>query len=171
MTPDKNLTGLEKKKEQSRARAKTLKDNVTIAKRRREGPSQTPGVKVVGYEFTSTRRESEDSPESEVTAYILRRGGFLVRGEEAAVAEISRKADRSEVAEVYIARIKGLDEKWGLSRKFYQRHGKTVFAHRFEDGTILEYSVESYKGYVSRTYYIVRGQEFHPFAQHNYKKT
>jgi len=172
LTDDKDSTGWERKKEQSRARAKRLKENVEAARRKHLGVSQTPGVKVKGYEFQDSSPDDTNSEDlqSIVTSYILRRGGFEVVGEDAKVMNILTRERNSDVASIHIARITGLDEKYGLARKFFAKRNESVKASQLEDGAIIEYGLESYKGFVSRTYYVVRGWEFSPFVQHNYRK-
>ena len=102
-----------------------------------------------------------------ITEYLLEKGGFEIT-EEQLVDTISKKRDSKDVMEVQIARIKGFQEKWGLDRRFLS---KSIYAHRFEDGAIFEQSLISYGGFVSRTYYVVEGNEFRAFAQHNFRKT
>ena len=51
MTEDEETMGWERKKEISRKRAQKLKENAETARRKHLGVSQTPGVKVKGYEF------------------------------------------------------------------------------------------------------------------------
>jgi len=70
-----------------------------------------------------------------------------------------------------MARILGPDEKYGLERKFFFKKRPALHAHRFPDGTVIEVGLQSYSGYVSRTYYVVDGNEFRPFAQDNFRKT
>jgi hypothetical protein len=172
LTEDDETIGWERKKEISRKRAKQLKENVETARRKHLGVSQTPGVKVKGYEFQDNSSE-DTSPEdlqSIVTSYILRRGGFEVVGEDAKVMSILSRKREPDVAATYIVKITGTDEKYGLARKFFPKRNRSVKASKFEDGTIIEYGIESYKGFVSRTYYVVKGWEFYPFVQHNYRK-
>ena len=172
MTDDQDSNGWERRKEQSRARAKRLKENVETARRKHLGVSQTPGVKVKGYEFqdSSTDDANPEDLQSIVTSYILQRGGFEVVGEDAKVMSILSREREPDVAATYIAKITGTDEKYGLARKFFPKRNRSVKASKFEDGTIIEYGIESYKGFVSRTYYVVKGWEFYPFVQHNYRK-
>ena len=101
-----------------------------------------------------------------VTEYLLGKGGFEIT-EERLVDTISKKRDSKDVMDVQIARIDGFHDKWGLDRKFLH---KSLFAHRFSDGTIIEHSLISYGGYVSRTYYLVEGNNFRAFAQRNFRK-
>lgn len=102
-----------------------------------------------------------------VTEYLLEKGGFEIT-EEQLVDTISNRRDSKDVMEVQIARIMGFHEKWGLDRKFLS---KSIYAHRFEDGAIFEHSLISYGGFVSRTYYVVEGNEFRAFAQNNFRKS
>ncbi|MHA1769769.1 MAG: hypothetical protein ACTSV3_07990 [Candidatus Thorarchaeota archaeon] len=165
--------GKERKREESRSKAKRVKENADWARRKRSS-TQTPGVVIRGYEFkgTSPREEghSEGLLESEVVDYVLRRGGFVVH-EGDSVDTLTRKRDSEDVAEIFIARILGRHDKYGLERRFFSRRGRPIHAHTFEDGTIIELGVESYNGFVSRTYYVVRGTDFHPVAQHNFRKS
>ena len=164
--------GPERKRETSRERAKRVKDSADW-RRRTGSAARTPGLAIRGYEFQDdgASETPEDSTlEEQVVAYILRRGGFRTNREDT-LETLSRKRDSTDVADVFIARIVGMDEQYGLERKFYQRRGRPIHAHTLEDGTILEYGVESYSGYASRTYYIVRGSAFEPLAQHNFRKT
>lgn len=101
-----------------------------------------------------------------MTEYLLGKGGFEIT-EEQLVNSISKKRDSEDVMEIQIARIIGFHEKWGLDRKFIS---KSIYAHRFENGSVLEQSLISYGGYVSRTYYVVEGNEFRAFAQRNFRK-
>jgi hypothetical protein len=172
LTDDESI-GFEKRKEIARMRAKKLKENAEMARRKQQGISQTPGVSVKGYEFTDDSPEERisDDLESMVTDYILRRGGFLVEAEDAKVMSILARKREPDVAATFIAKITGTDEKYGLARKFFPKRNRSIKASKFEDGTIIEYGIESYKAFVSRTYYVVRGWEFYPFAQHNYRKS
>ncbi|MFW9834876.1 MAG: hypothetical protein ACFFEK_12830 [Candidatus Thorarchaeota archaeon] len=130
----------------------------------------TPGVKIVGSTLFDNKSERPSEVASDlkqaVIEYLLRKGGFEIT-EERLIDTISKKRDSKDVMEVQIARIDGLDEKWGLARKFLH---KSLFAHRFSDGTILEHSLISYGGYFSRTYYVVEGSTFRAFAQRNFRK-
>ncbi len=164
------MDGLERKKEQARKRAKAVHESAIIAQRRGER-TLTPGVKIIGSSFLErdegiNRSDTEHSLFQEVTEYLLRKGGFEIT-EEQLVDIISKKRDSEDVMEVQIARINGLHEKWGLDRKFLS---KSIFAHRFENGSIFEHSLISYGGYVSRMYYVVEGNEFRAFAQWNFRK-
>lgn len=107
-----------------------------------------------------------DANRQAVLAYVLGKGGFEV-SETSLVEMISKKSDSKDVMEVRIARIKGLHEKWGLNRQWISR---SVYAHRFENGAIIEHSLLSYGGFESRTYYIVEGNNFRSFAQWNFRK-
>ena len=131
----------------------------------------TPGVKIVGSKFLDNKSKTPSEVESDlkhaVIEYLLRKGGFEIT-EERLTDTISKKRDTEDVMEVQIARVDGFDEKWGLARKFLH---KSLYAHRFSDGTIIEHSLISYGGYVSRTYYVVEGNSFRAFAQHNFRKT
>jgi hypothetical protein len=163
--------GLERKKEQSRKRAKAVRESAIFTKRKRER-SLTPGVKIVGSKFLEREAEQRDTAYSEnelklaVTDYLLKKGGFQVT-EEMLVDKISKTRDSEDVMEIQIARIRGFHERWGLDRKFIS---KSIYAHRFENGAIFEHSLFSYGGYVSRTYYVVEGNEFRAFAQNNFRK-
>ena len=112
------------------------------------------------------RADSENELKQAVTEYLLNRSGFQVT-EEMLVDTISKKRDTEDVMNIQIARIVGFHEKWGLDRRFIR---KSIFAHRFENGAIFEHSLISYGGYVSRTYYVVEGNEFRAFAQRNFRK-
>jgi hypothetical protein len=101
-----------------------------------------------------------------VIEYLQRKGGFEIT-EDQLVDTLSKKRDSEDVMEVQIARIRGLHEKWGLDRRFLSR---SVIAHRFENGTVFEHTLISYGGYVSRTYYVVEGNEFRAFAQRNFRQ-
>lgn len=174
MTRSDDSKGRERRREDSRTRAKRVKDNADWS-RRKGAATQTPGLAVKGYEFRDTAPSPEaeiesEKLEAEVVSYILRRGGFATK-EEDTIPTLTRKRDSEDIAEIFIARIMGPDEKYGLDRRFFQKRGRAINAHSLEDGTIIEYGVESYKGFVSRTYYVVRGSVFHPIAQHNFRKT
>jgi hypothetical protein len=160
---------LERKKEQARIRAKAVRDSAIFARKKRER-SLTPGVKIVGSRlFDDDSRESTESKSRlklEVTDYLLRKGGFEIT-EERLVDTVSKKRDSEDVMDIQIARIDGFHEKWGLDRKFLH---KSLYAHRFSDGTVIEHSLISYGGYVSRTYYVVEGNNFRAFAQRNFRK-
>ena len=101
-----------------------------------------------------------------MTDYLLRRGGFEIANEPL-VNSISKKRDSEDVMEIQIARIMGFHEKWGFDRRFIS---KSIYAHRFENGSVFEQSLISYGGYVSRTYYVVEGNDFRAFAQWNFRK-
>lgn len=164
--------GLEHKKEQARLRAKRVRESAIIARQRSER-SLSPGVKIIGSGLLE--EESGDADEQilksqlqqDVADYILKRGGFLVTGEEK-VETLSRKRDIEEIMDVRIARVTGFHDRWGLDRKYTR---ESAHAHRFEDGTIFEYTLRSYSGYESRTYYVVDGPQFRAFAQHNFRKS
>ncbi|TFG28557.1 hypothetical protein EU528_11050 [Candidatus Thorarchaeota archaeon] len=165
----------EKKKEESRRRAKSVRDNAMWARKTGTSRQMTPGVKVVGAPLfrddpKDTKKESEVSLESMVLAYILRKNGIEIT-EQTTTPTIYRKVEDAEVADVMIARILGPDEKFGLDRKFFFKSRQSFHAHRFPDGTVIEVGLQSYSGYVSRTYYVVDGTEFRPFAQDNFRKT
>ncbi|MFW9982614.1 MAG: hypothetical protein ACFFE3_11955, partial [Candidatus Thorarchaeota archaeon] len=98
------------------------------------------------------------------------KGGFSI-SDKTTISTIYNRADSKDVSEVIIARILGPDEKWGLERKFFFRGRQSIHAHRLQNGTIIEVGLQSYSGYVSRTYYIVDGNEFRAFAQYNFRKT
>ena len=163
--------GLERKREQARKRAKAVRESAIFTKRKRER-SLTPGVKIVGSTILERGQEeidttySENGLQQEVTEYLLKKGGFQVT-EEMFVDKISKKRDSKDIMEIQIARIKGFHEKWGLDRRFIS---KSIYAHRFENGAIFEQSLLSYGGYVSRTYYVVDGNNFRAFAQRNFRK-
>ena len=161
--------GLERKKEQARKRAKAVRDSAIFTRKKRE-PSLTPGVKIVGSRVFEREPEAPARKESDlrliVTEYLLSKGGFEIT-EERLVDTISKKCDSEDVMDIQIARIDGLHEKWGLDRRFLH---KSVFAHRFTNGTVIENSLISYGGYVSRTYYVVEGNNFRAFAQRNFRR-
>jgi len=163
--------GLERKKEQARKRAKAVRESAIFTRRKR-GRSLTPGVKIVGSSILERGQEETDATYSEnelklaVTEYLLKKGGFQVT-EVMLVDKISKKRDSEDIMEIQIARIMGFHEKWGLDRRFIS---KSIYAHRVEDGAIFEQSLLSYGGYVSRTYYVVDGNEFRAFAQRNFRK-
>lgn len=167
---EQRTTGFERKKEQARKRAKAVRESAIIARRRKER-SLTPGVKVIGSTILekgegNVESDIRDELRQTVLAYLLKRGGFQIT-EERQIDKISKKPDSKDVMETQIAKIMGLHEQWGLDRKFIS---KSIFAHRFENGTIFEHSLVSYGGYVSRTYYVVEGNEFIAIAQHNFRK-
>lgn len=111
--------------------------------------------------------ERTDNVRQVVLAYVLNKGGFEI-SDKHLVEKISNKRDSEDVMEIRIARIVGLHEKWGLNRRFISR---PVYAHRLENGTVIEHSLLSYGGFESRTYYVVCGNEFQAFAQWNFRKT
>jgi hypothetical protein len=162
---------LERKKEQARQRAKRVRESGIIARRRGES-SLSPGVKVIGSRLLDADEEKTASADSQskllqdVTNYLLKRGGFLIT-EAVLVDTLSKKRDSDDVMDVRIAKIVGFHDRWGLDRKFTR---ESAHAHRFEDGTIFEHSLTSYRGYESRTYYVVDGSHFRAFAQHNFRK-
>ena len=165
----------EKKKEESRRRAKSVAENARWARKTGTSRQITPGVKIVGAplfrdEPTESRKESDESLEDFVLAYILRKSGIKIT-DQTTVPTIYRKVKDAEVADVMIARIQGPDEKFGLNRKFFLKSRQSFHAHRFPDGTVIEVGLQSYSGYVSRTYYVVDGTEFRAFAQDNFRKT
>ena len=165
----------EKKKEESRRRAKSVRDNARWARKTGTFRQMTPGVKVIGAslfrdEPKDAKKASDESLESLVLDYILRKSGIAI-SEQTTIPTIYRKVKDVEVADVMIARILGPDEKWGLDRKFFFKSRQSFHAHRFPDGTVIEVGLQSYSGYVSRTYYVVDGTEFRPFAQDNFRKT
>ncbi|MHA1943597.1 MAG: hypothetical protein ACW96M_04285 [Candidatus Thorarchaeota archaeon] len=171
-----NLSDIEKKKEAARKRAKSVRDNARWARRKGTSRQQTPGVKIIGSSVLdgpskeSSISRSDQSLESTVTSYILRKGGIAIT-EQTTIPTIYNKVDSQDVSEVIIARIFGPDEKWGLKRKFFFRGRQSIHAHRLQDGTVIEVGLQSYSGFVSRTYYIVDGTEFRAFAQDNFRKT
>jgi len=165
----------EKKKEESRKRAKSVRDNARWARKTGTSRQMTPGVKVIGAplfrdEPEARMKEPEESMESMVLAYILRKNGIEIT-EQTTIPTIYRKVKDADVADVMIARILGPDEKFGLDRKFFFKSRQSIHAHRFPDGTVIEVGLQSYSGYVSRTYYVVDGTEFRAFAQDNFRKT
>jgi hypothetical protein len=165
---DVHETGLERKKEAARKRAKSVRESAIFAKRKRER-TLTPGVKIIGsrlFEDDAESSTSEVNLEEDVKSYILERGGFVVTGENK-VDTLTLKRDSEDVMNVRLSRIVGFHDRWGLDRKFFS---SSIHAHRFEDGAIIEYSLQSYGGYISRTYYVVDGNEFRAFVQHNYRK-
>ena len=165
----------ERKKEESRRRAKSVSDNARWARKKGTSRQMTPGVKVIGAplfkdESKDSKKESDEPLESIVLSYILRKNGIEIT-EQTTIPTIYRKVKDAEVADVMIARILGPDEKWGLDRKFFFKSRQSFHAHRFPDGTVIEVGLQSYSGYVSRTYHVVDGTEFRPFAQDNFRKT
>ncbi|MFW9964866.1 MAG: hypothetical protein ACFFCX_14955 [Candidatus Sifarchaeia archaeon] len=168
---DKELKdGLERKKDRARQRTKAVRESAIIARRRREH-TLTPGVKIIGSSLFDKDKEvdvpkSYDELKEIVISYLLKKGGFPIT-EDHRLESITGNRDSEDVMEVQIARIVGLHEQWGLDRKFIS---KSIFAHRFENGTVFEHSLVSYGGFVSRTYYVVIGNEFCAFAQRNFRK-
>jgi hypothetical protein len=165
----------EKKKEESRRRAKFVRDNAQWARKTGTSRQITPGVKVIGAslfrdEPTGSKKASQESLESFVLDYILRKNGIAIT-DPTTIPTIYRKVEDVKVADVMIAQIHGPDEKWGLDRKFFYKSRPSFHAHRFPDGTVIEVGLQSYSGYVSRTYYVVDGNEFRAFAQDNFRKT
>lgn len=165
----------EKKKEESRRRAKSVSDNARWARKTGTSRQMTPGVKIVGAPLfrddpEESKKASDESLVSLVLAYILRKNGIAIT-EQTTIPTIYRKEIDVEVADVMIARILGPDEKFGLDRKFFFKSRQSFHAHRFPDGTVIEVGLQSYTGYVSRTYYVVDGTEFRAFAQDNFRKT
>lgn len=159
---------LERKKEQARKRAKAVRESALFSQKKRQR-ALTPGVKIIGSSVLSNDTglsERKQELKREITYYVLKRGGFEIK-EETSTDTLSKKRDSKDVMKVVIARIAGFDSQWGLDRKFLS---ESIHAHRFEDGSIIEYSLESYGGYVSRTYYVVDGLRFSAFAQHNFRK-
>jgi hypothetical protein len=163
---------MERKKEQARKRGKRVRESGIIARRRGER-SLSPGVKVLGSSLLNGDVEdaAKEVPEyrlqTEVTDYILNRGGFEV-SDENLVDTLSKKRDSEAVMDVRIAQVVGFHDRWGLDRKFTR---ESAHAHRFEDGVIFEYSLKSYGGYESRTYFVVEESHFRAFAQHNFRKS
>ncbi len=169
------MSGIEKKKEAARKRAKSVRDNARWASRKGTSRQQTPEVKILGSPlFDDPSEESksriDESLESMVISYVLRKGGIAIT-EPTTIPTIYNKVDSQDVSEVIIARILGPDEKWDLERKFFFRSRQSIHAHRLQDGTVIEVGLLSYSGFVSRTYYIVDGNEFRAFAQDNFRKT
>ena len=165
----------EKKKEESRRRMKSVRDNATWARKTGTSRQMTPGVKVIGAplfrdEPEDSKKEPEKSLESIVLDYVVRKKGIAI-SDQTTIPTIYRKVKDVEVADVMIAQIHGLDEKWGLDRKFFYKSRPSFHAHRFPDGAVIEVGLQSYSGYVSRTYYVVDGNEFRAFAQDNFRKT
>lgn len=163
--------GMERKKEKSRKRAKAVRESAIFTQRKHQR-SLTPGVKIVGSRLLdgesqgTDKTETNDELQHAVTEYLLSKGGFQI-AEENLVDTISKKRDTEDVMDIQIARIMGFHEKWGLDRRFLS---KSIYAHRFENGAVFEHSLISYGGYVSRTYYVVEGNEFRAFAQRNFRK-
>ena len=160
--------GLERKKEQARKRAKAVRDSALFTQRKRKR-ALTPGVKIVGsrlFDEASDEQDQNDEFRQAVIEYLLGKGGFPI-SEERLVDIISKTRDSEDVMDIQIARIDGFHDKWGLDRKFLH---KSLYAHRFKNGTVIEHSLISYGGYVSRTYYIVEGNNFRAFAQRNFRK-
>ncbi len=160
--------GLERKKERARKRAKAVRDSAIFTQRKRKR-SLTPGVKIVGrrlFDGDSEERVQDNDLKLAVTDYLLSKGGFEI-SEDRLIDIISKKRDTEDVMDIQISRIDGFHEKWGLDRKFLH---KSLYAHRFSDGTVIEHSLISYSGYVSRTYYVVEGNNFRAFAQRNFRK-
>jgi hypothetical protein len=124
------------------------------------------GSSILREDELSDKSDAMSRLKEEVTEYLLKKEGFLVT-EGVSVDKLSKRSDSADVMEVQIARVTGLHEKWGLERTFLSR---SIFAHRFEDGAVFEHSLISYGGYVSRTYYVVGGNEFRAFAQRNFRK-
>ncbi|MFW9767871.1 MAG: hypothetical protein ACFFF9_15150 [Candidatus Thorarchaeota archaeon] len=153
-----------------------MRDNARWARRHGTSRQLTPGVKVVGSPLLdgpkekSSEPDEDDSLEELVTSYVLGKGGIRIT-EQTTVSTVYSKSDSDDVSEVIIARILGPDEKWGLERNFFFRGRKSIYAHRLPDGTVIEVGLQSYSGYVSRTYYIVDGNEFRAFAQYNFRRT
>ena len=165
----------EKKKEESRRRMKSVRDNARWARKTGTSRQMTPGVKVIGAslfrdEHEESKTEPEESLESIVLDYVLRKKGIAI-SDQTTTPTIYRKVKDVEVADVMIAQIHGLDEKWGLDRKFFYKSRPSFHAHRFPNGAVIEVGLQSYSGYVSRTYYVVDGNEFRAFAQDNFRKT
>lgn len=163
--------GMERKKEKSRKRAKAVRESAIFTQRKHQR-SLTPGVKIVGSRLLdgapqgTDKSGTNDELQHAVIEYLLSKGGFQIT-EENLVDTISKKRDTEDVMDIQIARIDGFHEKWGLDRKFLH---KSLYAHRFSDGVVIEHSLISYGGYVSRTYYVVEGNNFRAFAQHNFRK-
>ena len=165
----------ERKKEESRRRAKSVRDNAEWARKTGTSRQITPGVKIIGAPLfrddpVESKNETSESLESLVLAYILRKNGIAIT-EQTTTPVIYRKVEDVEVADVMIARIEGPNEKYGLERTFFFKSRQSFHAHRFPDGTVIEVGLQSYSGYVSRTYYVVDGTEFRAFAQDNFRKT
>ncbi|MHA2027084.1 MAG: hypothetical protein ACW98U_14380 [Candidatus Thorarchaeota archaeon] len=117
-----------------------------------------------------SRSDEDESLEELVTSYVQDKGGIVIT-DQTTISTIYNKVDSEDVSEVIIARILGPHEKWGLERNFFFRGRKSIHAHRLQDGTVIEVGLQSYSGYVSRTYYIVDGNEFRAFVQYNFRKT
>ena len=164
----------ERKKEAARRRAKSVSDNARWARKTGTTRQRTPGVKIVGAPIFAGPEDSKktagESLESMVLSYILRKNGIEIT-EQTTIPTIYRKVDTTDVSEVIIARILGPDEQYGLERKFFFKSRKSLHAHRFPDGTVIEVGLQSYSGFVSRTYYVVDGNEFRAFVQDNFRKT
>jgi len=164
----------ERKKEEARRRAKSVHDNARWARKTGTTRQRTPGVKIIGRpQFAGpkgSKKTAGESLESIVLSYILRKNGIAIT-EPTTIPTIYRKVDTTDVSEVMLARILGPDEKYGLERKFFFKSRQSIHAHRLPDGTVIEVGFQSYSGFVSRTYYVVDGNEFRAFAQDNFRKT
>ena len=164
----------ERKKEAARRRAKSVSDNARWARKTGTTRQRTPGVKIVGAPIFAGPEDSKktagETLEFMVLSYILRKKGIEIT-EQTTIPTIYRKVDTTDVSEVIIARILGPDEQYGLERKFFFKSRKSLHAHRFPDGTVIEVGLQSYSGFVSRTYYVVDGNEFRAFVQDNFRKT
>jgi hypothetical protein len=131
----------------------------------------TPGVGIIGSSALerdrSTHRDDSDTRLMRVVRdYVLIKGGR--KTSELRIDTLSTKITESNVKAIQLARIKGLHKKWGLDRKWVSE--PMIYAHNMEKGAIFEHSVISHNGYVRRTYYIVVGRAFQPFAKWNFKK-
>ena len=154
---------------------KSVRDNARWARKTGTSRQMTPGVKVIGVplfrdETEESKKDPEESLESIVLSYVLRKNGIAI-SDQTTIPTIYRKVKDVEVADVMIAQIHGLDEKWGLDRKFFYKSRPSFHAHRFPDGAVIEVGLQSYSGYVNRTYYVVDGNEFRSFAQDNFRKS
>lgn len=57
---DGKQTSLEEKREKARERAKAVSDNAQWAKKHRTTKQRTPGIRVVGYEFSDREAETDE---------------------------------------------------------------------------------------------------------------
>ncbi|MFW9793323.1 MAG: hypothetical protein ACFFEE_03385 [Candidatus Thorarchaeota archaeon] len=168
------MSDIERKKEAARKRAMSVRNNAQWARRHGTSRQLTPGVKIIGSPLFDGPKEktttTDEDLEGLVTSYVLGKGGIKIT-DQTTVPTIYNKSDSDDVSEVIVARILGPDEKWGLERNFFFRGRQSIHAHRLPNGTVIEVGLQSYSGYVSRTYYIVDGNEFRAFAQYNFRKS
>ena len=124
-----------------------MRDNARWARRKGTSRQRTPGVKIVGSPLfddppEESKSKKDESLESMVTSYVLRKGGIAII-EQTTIPTIYNKVDSQDVSEVIIARILGPDEKWGLERNFFFRRRQSIHAHRLQDGTGSEVGLQS----------------------------